>query len=52
LEVRAENKPAVLLRIAKVELKRGTSTTIVLTGANKLSSIKFTDAVLAPTPKM
>ncbi|MEP7344028.1 MAG: DUF4397 domain-containing protein [Gemmatimonadaceae bacterium] len=52
LEVRAENEPKVLLRIPKVELKRGTATTIVITGANKLSSFKFTDAMMAPASKM
>jgi len=52
LEVRAEGRPEVLLRIPGVDLKRGTSTTVVLTGSDKLRAFKFADAVMAPTPKV
>lgn len=51
IEIRAENKPKVLLRIPKVELKRSTATTIVITGAEKLNFFKFTDAMMPPAPK-
>ncbi len=51
LQIRAKDETKVLLRVANVELKRGTATTIVITGANKLSSFKFTDALMAPEPK-
>ena len=51
LELRANNEKQILLRIPKVDLKRSTSTTIVITGASKLSSLKFTDALMAPAPK-
>jgi hypothetical protein len=52
LELRAANEPKVLLRVPRVVLKRGTSTTIVITGGSKLSSFRFTDALMAPTPKV
>jgi hypothetical protein len=51
LEVRAKDTPTVLLRIRDVDLKKGTATTVVFTGAAKLNSFAFTDAVMAPTPK-
>lgn len=51
LELRANNEQKVLLRIPKVDLKRSTSTTIVVTGASKLSFFKFTDALMAAPPK-
>jgi hypothetical protein len=51
LEVRAKDSPTVLLRIRDVDLKKGTATTVVFTGAAKLNSFTFTDAVMAPTPK-
>jgi hypothetical protein len=51
LEVHAKGEPKVLLRVPKVDLKRSTSTTIVITGASKLSFFKFTDALMSPTPK-
>ncbi|MBK8057199.1 MAG: DUF4397 domain-containing protein [Gemmatimonadetes bacterium] len=50
LELRAKNEPTVLLRIRGLELKRGTSTTIVVTGGTTLKSFRFTDALQAPTP--
>jgi Domain of unknown function (DUF4397) len=50
LEVRARGRSTVLLRIPDVDLRRGTSTTIVLTGAEKLRAFKFTDAVMAESP--
>jgi len=52
LELRAANESKVLLRVPKVVLKRGTSTTIVITGGSKLSSFRFTDALMAPTPRV
>ena len=51
LDVRAKNESKVLLRVPNVVLKRGTATTIVITGASKLSSFKFTDALMAPPAK-
>lgn len=51
LELRAKDEPKVLLRIAGLDLKRGTSTTIVVTGGATLKSFKFTDALMASTPK-
>jgi len=51
LELRGDDQARVLLRIPNVDLRRGTSTTIVITGSDKLYSFKFADALLAPTPK-
>ncbi len=51
IEVRAKDSPKVLLKIRNVELKRGTSTTIVVTGGTTLKSFMFTDALLPSTPK-
>ncbi len=48
LEVRAKDAPKVLLKIPTVTLKRGTATTIVVTGSGKLSSFQFTDALMGP----
>jgi len=51
LEFRAKGAPKVLLTVPRLDLKRGTSTTIVVTGAGKLAYFTFTDALMAPTPK-
>lgn len=48
-ELRGKDAPNVLLRASKVALKAGTATTIVITGASKLSYFTFTDAAL-PSP--
>lgn len=47
LEVRANKEAKVLLRVRDVELRRGTATTVVITGAQKLAAFKFTDALMA-----
>lgn len=47
LEVRANKASKVLLRVAEVDLRRGTATTVVVTGAAKLAAFKFTDALMA-----
>ena len=36
----------VLLRIPAMDLKKGTATTVVLTGASKLAYFTFTDAMI------
>lgn len=46
LEVRAKNEPKLLLRLPPMELKRATATTVVITGARKLSYFTFTDAMM------
>jgi len=51
LQFRAKGKPTVLLSIPNLNLKRATATTVVVTGAGKLSFFTFTDAAMAPTPK-
>lgn len=51
LEIRAKDQDKVLLTIPKLELARGTSTTIVVTGAGKLAYFMFVDAMMAPMPK-
>ncbi|MBL0170185.1 MAG: DUF4397 domain-containing protein [Gemmatimonadaceae bacterium] len=51
LEVRAKDEAKVLLRLPAMELKRGTATTVVITGASKLAFFTFTDAMV-PAPKM
>jgi hypothetical protein len=51
LQFRAKGESKVLLTIPKLDLKRGTATTIVVTGAGTLSYFTFTDALMAPTPK-
>ncbi len=48
LEVRAVNEPKLLLRLPPMDLKRATATTIVITGASKLSFFAFTDAMMPP----
>lgn len=40
-----------LLRLANIELTRGTSTTVVVTGATSLGGFSFRDVMLAPKPK-
>lgn len=50
LELRAAGEPRVLLKLPAVELRRGTTTTIVVTGTSKLGSFKFTDAMMKQTP--
>ena len=52
LEVRAKDETKVLLRLPALELKRGTATTVVITGASKLNYFTFTDAMIPPAPKM
>ena len=52
LEVRAKDETKVLLRIPAMELKAGTATTIVLTGATKLAYFTFTDTMVPAAPKM
>jgi Domain of unknown function (DUF4397) len=51
LELRAKDQTKLLLRLPRITLKRGTSTTVVITGASKLHSFTFTDALMAPAPK-
>ncbi|HEY3286112.1 MAG TPA: DUF4397 domain-containing protein [Gemmatimonadaceae bacterium] len=51
LQLRSTGDPKVLLTIPKIDLKRGTATTLVVTGAGKLAYFTFTDALMAPTPK-
>lgn len=51
LELRAASEPRVLMKLTPVELRRGTSTTIVVLGQTKLSSFQFTDAMMKQTPK-
>jgi hypothetical protein len=51
LELKAKDSPKVLLRLPAIELERGTATTIVVTGASKLGFFKFTDALMAKTPR-
>lgn len=51
LELRAKDVTKVLLRLPAMTLERGTATTIVITGAGKLGFLKFTDALMAQTPK-
>jgi hypothetical protein len=50
LELRAKDSPKVLLTIPKLDLKRGTATTLVITGATKLAYFMFTDTMIAATP--
>lgn len=52
LEVRARGETKVLLRLPRMDLKQGTATTIVITGASKLSAFQFTDAAMGPVAKM
>ncbi|MDP1890045.1 MAG: DUF4397 domain-containing protein [Gemmatimonadaceae bacterium] len=51
LQFRAKGESKVLLTIPKLDLKRGTATTVVVTGAGALSYFTFVDALMAPTPK-
>jgi len=51
LELRAKNRTKALLRLPAMALARGTATTVVITGAGKLGFLKFTDALMAKTPK-
>jgi hypothetical protein len=48
LEVRGKDESRVRLRIADLDLRRSTATTIVLSGTGKLQSFMFTDAMVAP----
>ena len=52
LEVRAKDEAKVLLRIPAMDLKKGTATTVVITGASKLAFFKFTDTMMPMAPKM
>ena len=51
VEFRAKGQPKLLLTVPKLNLKQGTATTIVVTGAGKLSYFTFNDAQMAKTPK-
>jgi hypothetical protein len=51
VEFRAKGKPQLLLTVPKLDLKQGTATTIVVTGAAKLGYFTFNDAQMAKTPK-
>ena len=51
IEFRAKGQSKVLLTVPKLDLKQGTATTIVVTGAGKLAYFTFNDAQLAKTPK-
>lgn len=51
LEVRAAGRAPVLLKLPPVELRRGTTTTVVVTGTATLATFRFTDAMMARTPK-
>ncbi|MBI3789517.1 MAG: DUF4397 domain-containing protein [Gemmatimonadetes bacterium] len=51
LEFRAKDQTKRLLRLERLELKPGTTTNIVITGAGALHAFTFTDAPLQPTPK-
>jgi hypothetical protein len=51
LEVRAKGTSKNLLTIPGVDLARGVATTIVVTGSTKLTFFKFTDSMMAKTPK-
>jgi hypothetical protein len=50
LELRAAGEPRLLMKMPAVELRRGTTTTVVVTGSSKLGSFKFTDAMMKQTP--
>lgn len=50
LELRAAGESRVLLKVPAIELRRGTTTTVVVTGTNKLGSFRFTDALMKQTP--
>lgn len=50
-ELRAAGESRVLMKLPAVELRRGTTTTIVVTGSSALSSFRFTDALMAQAPK-
>lgn len=51
LELRAKDSPKSLIRLPAMDLERGTATTVVIIGASKLGFFKFTDALMAKTPK-
>ena len=51
VEFRAKGQSKMLLTVPKLNLKQGTATTIVVTGAGKLSYFTFNDAQMAKTPK-
>lgn len=51
LELRAASQSSLLMKLPPVELRRGTATTIVVTGNTKLASFHFTDAMMKQTPK-
>ncbi len=51
LELRAAGEPRLLMKMPVVELRRGTTTTVVVTGSSKLASFQFTDALMKQTPK-
>jgi len=51
IELRAKGQPKSLMTIPAVDLQRSTTTTIVITGAGKLSFFTFIDAMLPKTPK-
>ena len=51
LSVHAKGEGKVLLSIPNLDLKRGTATTVVITGSSKLSFFTFTDEPLGPEKK-
>jgi hypothetical protein len=50
LEVRGKDEKKVLLRLPAMNLKRGTATTVVITGASRLGAFTFIDAMV-PAPR-
>jgi hypothetical protein len=51
LQVRGKDESLVLLTVPNLSLKRGTASTVVITGAAKLKYFTFTDALMAPVAK-
>jgi hypothetical protein len=52
LEVRAKNTTPILLRVTGLDLRKGSATTVVITGAGKLGSFHFTDTPMPRSPKL
>jgi hypothetical protein len=51
IELRAKDATTVLLSIPRLDFRKGTQVTIVVTGAAKLAYFTFTDTMMAATPK-
>lgn len=51
LEFRGTGKTNVLLTVRGLNLRRGTATTVVVSGTNALTYFTFEDALMAPAPK-